>query len=186
MKILFVLDDATFKGDILTVADRAAPHVDMMWYRIKNTDANTIYEKAKSVRQQFTKTSLILSERADIAFYLGFEGVHLGINSISPEVIKKTYPDLIVGYSAHSVDEVDKVDADYFTLSPIFYTEKEYEVSPLGPIDVTALNKPIYALGGISASNASFVCGKGFGGVAGIGFVDELSMINEQLSSQKK
>jgi thiamine-phosphate pyrophosphorylase len=177
VKILFILDHATFQDDYLTVAKAAAPYADMIWYRFKSGSSAMILSRAKKLREILPDSTLILSERADIATMAGFNGVHLNSRSIPPSVIKGRFPNLIVGYSAHSVAECH-VAADYITLSPIFHTEKPYTVHPLGAIDAPAAN--VYALGGISIDNIAQLAGKGYAGVAGISLYKDVERFAAQ------
>lgn len=179
MKILFVLDYSTFKEKWIEVANQVRPYADMIWFRIKNKDANEIYSHAKLLRKTLPDSRLILSDRADIAELAGFDGVHMGNRSISTEIIKQKYPNLTIGYSAHSINEIKSISADYYTLSPIFFTTKEYEVKPLGTIDVKNLYKDIYALGGISKNNILTIKDCGFKGIAGISFYKDIEKLQK-------
>jgi len=180
MKILFVLDYDRYKNELFSVAEKAAEYADYIWFRIKYQDDKTILNLAERLRRYLINKKLILSERADLALIIGFNGVHLGANSIPPEVIKQKFNSLTVGYSTHSIDEINSVTADYYTLSPIFDTKKDYEVKPLGLVNVTKLNKNIYALGGINRGNAKLLKDLGFCGVAGITFLSDLEMLKKE------
>ncbi len=120
---------------------------------------------------------LSLSLDAGTASELGYQAVHLGATS-DIESVRQSYPELTVGYSAHSLVEIRDKHADYYTLSPIFHTDKEYEVKPLGPVDVSPLGREVYALGGITSENASRLAGLGYTGVAGISFYKELELLS--------
>ncbi len=182
MKILFVLDYLTFKENLFFTAEKASKYADFIWFRIKNEEADKIYKLSVKLMSLFPNVKFILSERADIAFSANFFGVHLNSFYIPPDKIKKSFPSLNVSYSAHSIDEILEINCDFYTLSPIFYTEKPYEVKPLGVIDVSCYNKKIFALGGINKNNVSELQDKGFYGVAGIGFIDDLKIIKNVLS----
>ncbi len=182
MKILFILDYNTYKDNLVDIAHKASFYSDKIWFRIKNIDAITVLHLSKKLRDTLPNSTLILSDRADIAHLARFNGVHLGASSIPPEIIKNTFPNLTVGYSAHSLKELELVNADYYTLSPIFFTKKDYPVVPIGPIDVRNYNKKIYALGGINKENVSKLLNLGFHGIAGISFLDDLPDIKSLLN----
>ncbi len=179
MKILFVLDYETFKNNLFETAKKASPYSDYIWFRIKNQDAKLIYDLSLKLRNGF-QNKFILSERADIANAVGFHGVHLNKSSISPGIIKKSFPGLNISYSAHSLSEIEKLNCDFFTLSPIFFTYKPYEVKPLGVLNVKNTGKKIFALGGINSENIFKLKGKGFYGIAGISFINQIEKIKEQ------
>lgn len=178
-KVIFVLDFDTFNDRLLESAEYAVKCNVNIWLRIKRKNTRFIYETALNLRKMFPEAFFILSERADIAHLVSFDGVHLNKNSHSPSETKRFFPRLKVGYSAHSVYEINTIDADYYTLSPIYYTQKDYTVRPLGYTDVSELNKKIYALGGINSSNIHTVKKMGFYGAAGVSFIKELDKIKE-------
>ncbi|MGB9730395.1 MULTISPECIES: thiamine phosphate synthase [Calditerrivibrio] len=183
MKILFILDYTTFRENIFDVAKEASTYADAIWFRIKNIDTVDILYLSTRLRNDLPSSHLILSERPDIAQIAGFNGVHLGSNSIPTHTIKKAFPDLELGYSAHSINEIEEIEADYYTLSPIFYTKKEYEVDPLGPVNVSFVGKRIYALGGISINNVAELFNRGFYGIAGISFFKDLNVLSRKIKS---
>ncbi|MEC9491347.1 thiamine phosphate synthase [Flexistipes sp.] len=178
-KIIVVLDFDTFKDTLFETALYAAKFDVCIWLRIKGKSGRFVFNTAYKIRKLVPQTHLILSERADIAHVCSFEGVHLNAGSPPPQEIKLSFPDLKVGYSAHSKQEIHKTEADYYTLSPLFYTKKNYPVAPLKNIDITGINKKIYALGGINSSNISKVKDMGFYGAAGISFVQELPQMKK-------
>jgi len=185
MKILFILDYTTYRENIFDVAKVASLYADAIWFRIKNIDAVDILYLSKRLRNELPSSHLILSERADIAQIAGFNGVHIGSKSIPTYAVKKAFPDLELGYSAHSINEIEEVEADYYTLSPIFYTKKDYEVYPLGPVDVSLAGKKIFALGGISINNVAKLLNRGFYGIAGISFFNDLQELSKKLRNSQ-
>ncbi|AEI13761.1 thiamine monophosphate synthase [Flexistipes sinusarabici DSM 4947] len=178
-KIIFVLDFDTFKDTLFETALYAAKFDVCIWLRIKGRSGRFVFNTAYKIRKLVPQAHLILSERADIAHLCSFESVHLNAGSPPPQEIRMFFPDLTVGYSAHSKDEIRETEADYYTLSPLFYTKKNYPVAPLENTDLTGINKKIYALGGINSSNISKVKDMGFYGAAGISFVQELPRIKK-------
>lgn len=104
---------------------------------------------------------------------LGLDGVHLTSRSVPVSVVKRKFPDLIVGKSCHSVEDVLNAEdegADYVFISPIFEVEGKGK-----PIGIEGLKKvlevakiPVYALGGINNSNVEEILKTGVYGVAGI------------------
>ncbi|MGE4496622.1 MAG: thiamine phosphate synthase [Deferribacterales bacterium] len=171
LKFLAVIDYETFGEDYLKVAERVADRAEMIWFRAKNLTAAEIYQKAVKMRELLPDAFLILSERPDIAAAAGFDGVQLNERTLPPETVEQVFPELITGYSAHSLEEIVKIQADFFTLSPIFMTDKPYEVNPLGAVDVTDTEKKVYALGGVTAGSLPLLRGKGYYGYAGIGII---------------
>ena len=170
MKILAIIDYETFGENYLETAYKAAPHVAMMWFRIKNTHADEMLKLSLKMRALLPQSVLILSERADVALAARFDGIHLNSSSMKPETVKQLFPNLQIGYSAHSEKECLSVQADYLTLSPIFPSYKPGK--PLGAINAPAAN--VYALGGINLKNYSLLHGKGYAGFAGISLISDI------------
>jgi len=169
-----VIDFDTFKEDCIDVARRCAEFADIIWFRIKGRP--DVYERAKKMREALPQAYLSLSVDADIAYGLGYESVQLTCKS-DVEAIRKKYPSLRLGYSAHNREEIAEKNADYFTISPVFYTSKDYEVKPIGVSDVSDLGKEIYALGGITPHNVHQLKGMGYAGVAGISFYKDIEAL---------
>lgn len=177
MKIIQVIDFSSFSGRWLNIALHTAPYADMLWFRIKNVPDDVLYSSAEILRDALPEVPMVLSGRADIASALKYDGVQLGLHTEKPSDVKLKFPELIIGYSAHSTEEILSVAADFYTLSPVFFTKKDYEVRPLGVIDVSGLNKTVYALGGINKQNCVQLKGMGYAGIAGISFYKELAEI---------
>ncbi len=116
---------------------------------------------------------LFINDRVDIAVFSDAEGVHLPEKSISIEIIKHKFPDLIVGKSCHSLEtalQAEKEGADYITFAPIFYVEGKSNPQGLDKLKevVNALNIPVYALGGIKENDIPNILKTGAYGIAGI------------------
>lgn len=178
MEIVQIIDYDSMGADWLSIAVGCSPFADMLWFRIKNQPSELIYSEAKKLREALPQAKLVLSAREDIAALLGYYGVQIGSATIKEGIDES----LAVGYSAHCISEIENNKAAYYMLSPIFHTVKEYEVKPLGAVDVSGLGKDVYALGGISPSNVSQLKGKGYKGVAGISFYREIQMLKEMVS----
>ena len=172
MNIITVLDHSVYMDNYLDIAEKIDGKCSYIWYRIKGVDKVEIFNRAKKLRDKVFSSKLILSENATTATILNFEGVHLNSSSVDVDIIKKVFTNLIVGYSAHTLCEIDKLDADYFTLSPL-YKSKYDGVKPLGDISING-DKKVYALGGVTLDHYDSVLSKGFTGVAGISLIDEL------------
>lgn len=182
MKLLQVIDYESFGDKWLDIAVKSSTCADMIWLRIKNVSDDVIKREAEKLRNALPEAVLLLSARADIAHETEFNGVQLGAGTETPDSVREKYPKLMTGYSAHSLDEIADVDADYFTLSPIFFTKKDYVVHPLGVVDVRPLRRKIFALGGISLGNVSKLRDMGYEGVAGISFYKELPELRRRIS----
>lgn len=182
-EIIFILDYNTFKKNLLETALQYSPFADKIWLRIKNIDANEIFYYAKNLRTLLPDKYLILSERVDIASMLKFNAVHLNKDCHELVVLKKKFKWLDFGYSAHSTNEILSMECfDYFTLSPLFETKKDFKVKPIGAVDVSWINKNIYALGGINPDNIDEIKNKGYSGIAGISLYKTIKELKNLLN----
>jgi len=151
--------------------------VKMIQLREKNLPGKELYNLALEVRKLTKRYEalLLINERFDIAVAVGADGVHLPERSFPPSVVKKLFPDLIVGFSAHSEEGVryaQEEGADFVTLSPIFKTSSHPNAKPLGTLrlkEVTSKTSiPVYALGGVTWDRIKLCYKNGAYGIAGI------------------
>ncbi len=120
---------------------------------------------------------LLISRRIDLAKKSGCAGVHIGKDGPSLEEAKSELgAKAHVGYSAHSIDELqelNKKNYSYALLSPIFKPfSKNVALQPLGVKRLqeacTSCSLPVFALGGITKENAAVCMQAGAAGVATI------------------
>lgn len=174
LNFLAVLDDNFFKDKIFETAEMLDGTAEIIWFRFKNY--NNIHTKLTEIRKAVKKSILTLSSDYILAEKYGFDGVHLNKNTINYYYNIKKDTKLMVGYSSHSADEINKINADYYTLSPVFYTPKDYEVTPLGIIDYNK-SKKVFALGGINIENLDKIKDH-FYGFAGIRIINDIIKSN--------
>jgi len=149
------------KPMIEIVKEALSAGVDCVLLREPDLKPKMLFYIAKEFRK-ITKdlgAKLIIKDRIDVAQAVEADGVHLSADSLPPEVVKSLWKGLI-GYSAHSIEEIRSVekDVDYAFLSPIFYTKSKPTLKPLG-IDylkkaIIETNTNVVALGGINEMTA--------------------------------
>lgn len=174
LNFLAVLDDDFFKEKIFETAEKLDGTAEIIWFRFKNY--NNIHTKLTKIRKIVKKSTLILSRDYILAEKYSFDGVHLNKDTIKNYNIIKSETKLMVGYSGHGAAEIDNIKADYYTLSPIFHTSKDYEVKPLGIIDYDKTKK-VFALGGINLENLDKIKDS-FYGFAGIRIINDIIKAN--------
>ena len=149
----------------------------MVQLREKDIKGRDLYELAMKVRELTSRYDalLLINGRFDIAVAVGADGVHLPEHYIPPSAVKRLFPDLIVGFSAHSPESAKRAEeegADFVTISPIFKTSSHPEAKALGPGAirkvVERVNIPVYALGGITWEKVKVCYKNGAYGIAGI------------------
>ena len=168
---LFASLDAAFLGGVR-----------FLQFREKDLPANERFLLGKEIKElsDSYKVKFIVNGDPSLALALDADGVHLGRNTLPIRVVRdKLKFKGIIGYSAHSVEEVRDAfnsGADYVTLSPIFETiSKTTSVPSLGleifKNEVSYISGPVYALGGISSANALGCINAGAYGVAVVGSI---------------
>jgi thiamine-phosphate pyrophosphorylase len=122
------------------------------------------------------RLTLIINDRVDWALAVGADGVHLGQDDMPLEVVRRLFPDLMIGASAGSPSEVRAVlrhRPNYIGLGPVFVTPSKADAgAPLGVEGLRALVRSVpativtVAIGGIEPKNVAAVWDTGVGGVA--------------------
>lgn len=116
----------------------------------------------------------IINDNVEIAVKCGADGVHIGQEDMAPsEVRSRVSGDMIVGVSAHTVEEAVeavKNGADYLGLGAVFHTSTKADVEDMTAETLReicdAAEVPTVAIGGISQKNILKLKGSGVDGVA--------------------
>ena len=115
----------------------------------------------------------LVDDAVDVALLAGADGVHLGQSDLPvPEVRALGGPDLLIGLSVSSVEEVRAaagVAVDYLGVGPVWATStKPLAAPPLGPAGtaevVAAAGVPCVAIGGVGAATVGQLRGRGLAG----------------------
>jgi len=143
-------------------------------FREKNMSVRDMFTIARSLRKltwDYSAT-FIVNDRVDLALAVEADGVHLGQDDFPFEVVGEIF-DGIVGISTHSADEARRAEkfADYISAGPVFKTTTKKDAKkPIGVKGlrsiVSAVRKPVVAIGGINRSNVEDVLKTGVKGVA--------------------
>jgi len=127
---------------------------------------------------------LFVNDRFDLALLAGADGVHLGQEDLAPERIPAdARARLLVGLSTHTLGQVRASrtrPVDYIAFGPVFGTSsKDSAFSPRGlellREAVALAGRPLVAIGGISAANASVVRESGAVAIAVISAIADAS-----------
>ncbi len=162
--------------DSLPVAVRAAAdEVDMIQIRAKELTARALVELVRGAVAEAHGSKILVNTRTDVALACRAHGVHLPAGSIAPATIRTITPTgFLIGVSCHTVGELQAAEhdgADFAVYGPIFPSRTKL-VNPIG-LDgfreaITRVQMPVYALGGVTAENATRCIQAGAAGVAGI------------------
>ena len=160
------------------VRHAVAAGVDLIHLRERDLEAGAL---ASLVTQLLaitagSSTRLVVSDRVDIALACGADGVHLRGDSIPAAAARRLAPDgFLVGRSVHSRSEaLAAADADYLIAGTVFASpSKPGLVTLLGTNGLRAITRaverPVLAIGGITAGNVREVADAGAAGFAAIG-----------------
>ncbi|MEA3544766.1 MAG: thiamine phosphate synthase [Thermodesulfobacteriota bacterium] len=151
--------------------------VRMVQLRDKDLSAAELYPLAKKLRllTRRHKSLLLINDRIDLTQAVGADGVHLGGHSLPIKIARQILgSNFLIGASTHSAVEIEsaqKQGADFVTYGPVYYTpSKAAYGDPVGLEslrDICQASKiPVYALGGIKASNTREILQAGVHGVA--------------------
>ena len=162
--------------DSLDVAARACRDgVEMIQIRAKQLSARHLDSLVRTVLRVAGNSKVLVNTRTDVALTCGAHGVHLPAGSMSPETIRRIAPaGFLIGVSCHTIHELQAAEregGDFAVYGPVFPSVTK-SLSPIG-IEafreaVASVRLPVYALGGITAENASQCIQAGAAGVAGI------------------
>jgi thiamine-phosphate pyrophosphorylase len=183
-------EDRDRQGALVRLAARwVADGIDFIQLREKDLPAAEIAALARQIRRSIDRasssTKLLINSRPDIAIATGAHGVHL---TASPDELTLAQvrdlfaatgrPGPFITISCHTLEEVRLArenQADAILFGPVFEKSVDGQiVTPGRGVDglraacIAAGNIPVYALGGVTADNATLCLEAGAVGIAGI------------------
>jgi thiamine-phosphate pyrophosphorylase len=145
--------------------------VDLIQLRGKNKLLDELVNLSAELHAFAAKSStpLIVNDHAEIARRVAVEGVHVGQEDDSIEMVRqKAAREILVGKSTHSLEQACAAQgegADYIGFGPIFATPTKPDYTPIGLGDVrrvhAEVNLPIFCIGGINIDNLQSVIDAG-------------------------
>ncbi len=177
---LYAIIDAAQTGNRSTAAVSdalLAAGVKLIQYRDKQASSRVLYENSLELaaRARQANAVLIVNDRADVARVVQADGVHVGQDDLSVELVRRVLgAGKRIGCSTHHPDQVrdaERSSADYIAFGPIFETQSKQQPDPVvgleGLRDARRLTrKPLVAIGGITLKNARAVMEAGADSVA--------------------
>ncbi len=155
----------------------------LRWVQVRERDlAEEDYRRlVERIRELAPADAIItLNRRVALVEPLGVAGVHTGGDPRRVAEARDALPaGALVGYSAHTPEEVDRVaglGADYVSYSPVFRPRsKPSSLPPVGLHGIEALcarvRVPVFALGGVGPEHAARIRRAGAAGMAAIGAI---------------
>jgi thiamine-phosphate pyrophosphorylase len=147
--------------EVATAAARGG--ADVVQLRHKSMPRGELLELAKGLRPALEGVIFIVNDHVDIALLSGADGVHLGPDDISVASARRVAGErLLIGASASTPERAREAvaeGADYLGCGPAFATPIKAEKKVLGPEGIAAIaglvGVPVFAIGGIDASNVA-------------------------------
>lgn len=136
---------------------------DFLQLRDKISTTKTFLKEALSLRMLTLKEKVpfIINDRADIAYLVNADGLHIGQDDIPVKLARKIMgKNKIIGVSCHNLKQVIKAQkdgADYISFGPIFHTSFKPDLKAKGinllKNIVKKVRLPVFAIGGINQGN---------------------------------
>ncbi|MFL9843447.1 thiamine phosphate synthase [Flavobacterium rhizosphaerae] len=173
-KLYLVIGEEYCHGrDLFWVAEEAVKGgVDLVQLREKHkstAEFTLIAQKLKRLLDSYN-IPLIINDNLNVAMAIGATGIHVGNSDTPPSEIKRLWPECqLLGYSIESVEQLDNREiqfADHLGISPVFSTPTktdtitQWGIQGIGLIH-SLTDKPLIAIGRMSASNAYDVINAG-------------------------
>jgi len=168
------------------IAEAALCGVDFVQLREKDLSGRELEFLASGamqrVRSSGTKARLLINSRIDIALAAGTDGVHLRSEDISPEDVRKiwrkanTAKDPVIAVSCHTEAEVvraEEASVDFVVFGPVFGKSEGLATRLDGLRPVCSHKVSVFALGGVTLTNARSCVDAGAAGIAGIRLFQE-------------
>lgn len=148
--------------DMLRAALRAGCGIAQL--RAKGLDDRAFVELAMACKQVCADASVpfVINDRADIAYIVGADGLHLGQEDLSIEDARRIVGSMQIGVSTHGLEQAlaaDRGGADLIAFGPVFETSSKDNPDPVVGLELLAeaaraVSRPVVAIGGISPENA--------------------------------
>jgi thiamine-phosphate pyrophosphorylase len=160
-RLYFIADARPGGRPLADVLEPAlAGGADLFQLRDKHASDDDLLAAAAIARELCTRAGalFVVNDRPDLARAAGADGVHVGQDDASVAHAREVVgPDVLVGLSTHSPEQIDQVpaDADMIGVGPVYATPTKAAATPVG-LDLVAYASaharvPWFAIGGIDA-----------------------------------
>ena len=140
---------------------------------LDDTAYRALASKVIALAHRYDAQVLLTGDPARVG-ELGADGLHLDSRGLANATQRPLPPYYLIAVSGHSLEALkrgEEIDASFGVLSPINYTSAHPDITPLGwegmKYIAEQLSMPIYALGGVDASDEDAALEAGGRGIAG-------------------
>lgn len=150
-------------------------------------------ERVRLIAERYD-VKILINDRFDIALSLGLNGVHLTGNSLPADRVRMILgKKALIGVSAHSESEVTssaRLGADFVVLGPVAPSPSKPAGHPILSLEefrsiCQRAPIPVYALGGVTLTNAKIFLDAGAAGAAGISLLMKAEGLAQRLHDLK-
>lgn len=170
--------------------------VSTLQLREKNLSDEEFLKEAMEIKELCKKYNvpLIINDNVEVAIKCGADGVHVGQEDMeASKVREKVGPDMIIGVSAHNVEEARRAvsnGANYLGVGAVFSTSTKDDVDVLKKETLKdiclAVDVPVVAIGGINQDNIVELKGTWVDGVAVVSAIFSSENIVETCKKLRK
>lgn len=179
MMLLYAVTNSKLPSDkslIEQVESALKGGITCLQLREKDLDEVSFLSRAIEMQKLCEKyrVPLIINDNVDVAIQSGAAGVHVGQSDMPVTEVRKLVGDnMIIGVSAHNVEEAKLAEAggaDYLGVGAIYATTTKPDASyvPVSELKriCRAVRIPVVAIGGMERGTISKLSGTGVDGVA--------------------
>ncbi len=184
-KIYAIADAGVLGGTALSEAASRIAGAGVTWIQLRAkelSESRLCEEVLRIVDQRMNRPFVLwINDRPDVASLCGAEGVHLGQDDLPPSAARLVVGDACwIGRSTHDLDQVAEADrdpdVDLIALGPVFETRNKVDPDPVVGLEALSearrsTEKPLVAIGGLSATNLHLALQAGADSVALLGAV---------------
>lgn len=170
--------------------------VTILQLREKELDEDSFINEAIEVKNICRKhgVPLIINDNVNVALKSGADGVHVGIEDMPIDEIRRTVPDsFIIGATCKTVEQAqsaERLGADYMGVGAVFPSPTKKNAVRITREQLkeicTSVSIPAVAIGGISLENVDELKGGGMSGIAVVSAVFSADDIQKAASLLKE
>ena len=170
--------------------------VTILQLREKELDEDSFTDEAIEVKAICRKygVPLIINDNVDVALKSGADGVHVGIEDMPIDEIRRKAPDsFIIGATCKTVEQAqsaERLGADYMGVGAVFPSPTKKNAVRITREQLkeicTSVSIPAVAIGGISLENVDELKGGGMSGIAVVSAVFSADDIQKAASLLKE
>ena len=170
--------------------------VTILQLREKDLDEDSFINEAIEVKNICRKhgVPLIINDNVNVALKSGADGVHVGIEDMPIDEIRRTVPDsFIIGATCKTVEQAqsaERLGADYMGVGAVFPSPTKKNAVRITREQLkeicASVSIPAVAIGGISLENVDELKGGGMSGIAVVSAVFSADDIQKAASLLKE